>query len=332
MLAAMTGEQDLLPKDLERTHRDRSGALVAAGLVVVIVGLGCAALVPLTILASVLSYGGVEPRSTIAVSAFYAVVAAAFVWLGVGAVRARRWARDLMLSVSRIWLLTGTCTLLLGALVLPGLVRASVAPAGLPPAVATTAVVVILVGVALSQVLLPAALLLFFRSPEVAATCRARSPEPQFTDSCPERVLTLTVVWALTGASVLVVPAYDFAFPFFGCLLQGAAGALPWALVLAACGALAWGSCRRAPWAWWAGIAATVAAALATVLTTLAVGPERLVRVLETGAARGGPSASLPTPPTWAMVAGWLVVWGSLLVYLWSLRSYFRAPGAAADA
>lgn len=326
MLAVMKGEQDLPPRDLERTHRDRSGALVVAGLVVVLVGLGCAALVPLTVLASVLSYGGVETRSTVAVSAFYAVVAAAFVWLGLGTVRARRWARDLLLSVTRIWLLTGAATLLLGAVLLPAMVRAMAAPAGVPPHVAKAVILAALAFVALSQVALPAALLVFLRSPDVEATCRARDPRPQFTDGTPERVLTLTVVWALAALSVLVVPAYDFAFPCFGVMLRGGAGVLPWSLVLAACVVLAWGSFRRARWAWWAGIAATAGAALATIVTTVVVGPADMLQALQPVGAGVGDQASLPTPPVGALVAGWLVVWGSFLIYLWSLRPFFATP------
>jgi hypothetical protein len=265
--------------------------------------------------------------------AFYGALAAAFGWLGIGAVRARRWARDLLLSVTRIWLLTGAATLLLGAVLLPAMVRAMAAPAGVPPEVATAVILAVLGFVALSQVALPAALLLFLRSPDVAATCRARDPRPQFTDGCPDRVLTLAAVWALVALSVLVVPAYDFAFPCFGVLLRGAAGVLPWLFVLAAGVVLAWGSFRRARWAWWSGIAATAGAALATVLTTVVVGPADMLQALQPVGAGEGGRASMPTLSVGALVAGWLVVWGSFLAYLWSLRPFFATvSGEGTDA
>jgi hypothetical protein len=258
----------------------------------------------------------------------YGVLALAFVVLGVGSLRARRWACALMLAVSRVWLVSGLCTVLVSLLLLPALVRETSAGMGVPPGFAAVATLVALAGLAVTQVALPAALWLVYRSPEVAATCRARDPRPGLLDDCPQPLLSLAVLCALAGVSVVVVPAYNWVFPFFGRLLVGRAGVLPWVAVLVACLVLAWGSCRRRPWAWWGAVAATVTAAAATVLTALAVDLTGLVEALALPPVQARAWAQLPAPGAAVAVLFWLAVWGSLLLWLASLRRHFAARGA----
>jgi len=224
---------------------------------------------------------------------------------------------------------TGVFTLVAASLVLPTMVQGMLVAAGVPLGLATVVNFAVIVFLVLTQVALPGGLLLFLRTPDVAATCHARDPRPQFTDACPEKVLTLAVVWALCALSVLVVPAYDFAFPFFGVLLKGAAGILPWAVVFVICAVLAWGSCRRARWAWWGGVAAVGVAALTTIVTTLAAGPAEIVQALQPATTQPDVWASLPTPPAWAVVLVWLAVWGSFLAYLQTVRRFFVGGGPA---
>jgi hypothetical protein len=307
--------------------RDRSLGLVVFGVIEILIGAFCALLVPLSLLARWVSNGeaggSTNLGSTAPLLVIYAVVAALFVWLGVGSIRARRWACDLMLAISRVWLLTGVCTVVIAGFLLPGLVQGLGVTADLPPAALLVATAVTLAVVGVVYVLLPGAFVLFYRSPDIVATCWARDPRPQFTDDCPSRVLTLSVVWGMAAISVLAMPAYDWAFPLFGRLLLGAAGAVPWLGVLAVCAALAWGSCRRRPWAWWGAVAATVAAALSTVLTSIRVSPAAVVRALPIAEDQMRVLASIPWPGVWVISLGWIAVWGSMLVYLLTMRSFF---------
>ena len=157
---------------------------------------------------------GTELRSTLPLLVLYLVAAVAFCWLGVGSMRARRWARDLMLSLSWIWLVTGVCNFLLTLVLLPMLLET--VTSDYPPEIVPfiTAFVVVFTGVI--SVVLPGAFLLFFRSPHVAATCRDRGSRRQWTDGLPDRLLTFAIVWALMAVSVIVMPAYGWVFPFFG--------------------------------------------------------------------------------------------------------------------
>jgi len=311
----------------DEVYRDRSLGLVVFGVIEILIGAFLALLVPLALLAWWVSGGGASGssplQSTVPLLGIYAIVAGLLVWVGVGSIRARRWACHLMLAISRIWLVTGVCALLISWIVLPGLLRGVGAAEGLPSEVLLIAIGITFAIVSLIYVVLPGAFVLFYRSPNVMATCRARDPRPQLTDDCPPRVLTLAVVWGMAAISVMAMPAYNWAFPFFGRLLVGASGALPWIAVLVVCVALAWGSCRRRLWAWWGAVAATVIAAAATVMTSIRVSPDAVVRALPIADDQMQMLASISWPGVWVISLVWIVVWASMLVYLATMRPFF---------
>ncbi len=315
---------DSHPPNPNAVYRDRSSGLVIFGVLEILLGLLCALLVPLTVVAWWVSGGSTSFGSYFPVLVIYAVTAVGFIWLGVGSIRARRWARDLTLAFSRIWLVTGICSVLVIAFLLPGILGGMGGAEGIPPEALFVASVIIFAILGLIYVLLPAAFVLFYRSPDVAATCRARDPGTQFTDRCPPRLLTLAVVWGLGAVSVLVMPAYGWAFPFFGSVLSGAAGRVLWMGVLLVCGVLAWGTCRQRPWAWWGALAATIAAAASTVLTSIRVSPEEVVRALPLADDQRQVLASISWPEAWVMTLVWIVVWASMVIYLLTVRPEFR--------
>jgi hypothetical protein len=102
-------------------HQDRSGALVAFGVLELLLALGCVAMACLTLLAilaqpaasfatvGVRGAGTISPAyppppaASVAMAAFfYLGIAVVFGWLGVGAILARRWARTLNLALGWI--------------------------------------------------------------------------------------------------------------------------------------------------------------------------------------------------------------------------------------
>lgn len=322
------------PPETASSFEDRSLGLVIFGVISVLIGVCCALLIPLNLVAVGLAGPAgavVDTPSALSASALYGVIAGAFVWLGIGSIRARRWACELMLSLSWIWLLTGVCSLALGIVVVPKLVREIAISSGLPADVATLLILVIFGVIAFIYVVLPGAFVLFYRSPQVAATCRARDPRPQWIDRCPRRLLTLTVVWALAAASVLLAPAYGFFFPFFGVVVTGAAGAALWAVVLASCIALAVGTSRKAQWAWRFGMALTVAASLSSVLTVIRYDLTELIALMALPEEQGAMLAALAIGGRWPVVVATALVWGTFVVYLATLRGSFGLSSAAAD-
>jgi hypothetical protein len=316
--------------------KDRTVGLILFGLISILIGAGSALLVPLSLVSVGLSGpatgSGVDLRSALAASALYSVMAVAFVWLGVGSIRARRWARELLLSLSWIWLLTGICSLVLGVVVVPLVVQGVGVDSGLPPEMTTLVIVIVFCVIGVLYVVLPAIFVLFYRSPHVAATCVARDPRPQWIDRCPRRLLTLTVVWVLAAVSVLLMPAYAFFFPLFGVVVTGLAGALLWSLVLAACVALVVGTSRGALWAWWGGMALTLMATLSSVVTVLRYDLGELMAFMEMPEEQVSMMASLDFSGGWSMALIVLIVWGTFIGYLLSLRRFFEPHILAADA
>ena len=302
--------------------KDRSLGLVIFGVIEILIGVFCALLVPLILVAGSLT-GAADLRSTVPSMVLHSVVAAVFIWLGVGSVRARRWACELTLSLSWIWLVTGICSMVVGAWLVPAMLRGMAASSDLPPSFVFFVSLVVFGIIGSLYVLLPGAFVLFYRSPHVAATCRARDPRPQWTDDLPRRLLTLVIVWALAAVSVLVMPAYGFVVPFFGVVLNGASGAAVWAAILAGCVVLAWGSSRRASWAWWGGVVAIVLATLSSVITTVRIDPAAFIRAMGLPEEQMALLSEIAMPGRWVMALVWVVMWGTFLAYLMTVRRFF---------
>ncbi len=301
---------------------DHSLGLVIFGVIEILIGACCVLLVALILAATSLT-GAADLRSTVPSAALYTVVAAIFIWLGVGSIRARRWACELTLSLSWIWLVTGICSMVVGAWLVPVMLRGMVAGSELPPNFVFVVGLVVFGVIGILYVLLPGAFVLFYRSPHVVATCRARDPQPQWTDDLPPRLLTLVIVWALAAVSVLVMPAYGFVVPFFGVVLSGASGAVVWFAILAGCVALAWGSARRAPWAWWGGFVAIILATLSSVITAVCADPAEFVLAMGLPEEQMVLLSGIAMPGRWVMVLVWVVVWGTFLGYLMTVRRFF---------
>jgi hypothetical protein len=323
------------PNEATPEFKDRTAGLIVFGVVSILIGAFCALLIPLMFLSGALSEtvggSGVDARSVWSASALYGVMAVAFVWLGIGSIRARRWACELLLSLSWIWLLTGICSVVIGVLVIPAVILQLGAESALPPEMALLVIVVTFGVISLLYIVLPGLFVLFYRSPHVAATCRVRHPDPQWIDSCPRRLLTLTVVWALLAVSALLMPAYNFFFPFFGIVLTGAAGAVLWVLVLALSVGLAVGTCRRASWAWWGGMALTVAGTVSSILVVLSFDLSEIMTLMNLPEDQVAMMETVPVLEGWVIALGTLLVWGTFIVYLMTLRRYFASAPVAAD-
>jgi len=327
-------QSEIVP-EFTPAHKDRTAGLIIFGVVSILIGAFCALLIPLMFLSVALSDtvagGGVDARSAWSASALYGFMAVVFVWLGIGSIRAHRWARELLLSLSWIWLLTGICSMVIGVLVVPAVVGGSGVDTGIPPEMTMIVMLVIFGVIGSLYVVLPALFVLFYRSPHVAVTCRARHPDPQWVDAFPRRLLTLMIVWIMFAVSALLMPAYNFFFPFFGIVLTGAAGAVLWTFVLGLCVALAVGTCRQVPWAWWGGLALTLVFTLSSALVTLRLDLGEIMGLMQIPEDQIAMIDTLPMFDGWVMVFGTLFVWGTFIFYLMTLRHYFAPPMTAAN-
>lgn len=216
-------------------YRDRKTGLLVFGILEILLG----AFFILTLLASLLGQLIVAHRPELAarfdqrslLQTFFLMggLACAFIWLGIGSIKARRWARALSLCLGWIWLVAGVFSC--GTLVwtLPAMeiaMRQSAPQSGQEvPAIVlliakTSAVIFSLV----FYIAIPGALVLFYRSRHVKMTCETCDPVARWTDRCPLPVLAMALVQAFGAVSILLMlPQYGRAFPLFGMIVKGLA-------------------------------------------------------------------------------------------------------------
>ena len=207
-----------------------------------------------------------ETASMIPGIAVYGIAGLVFVTLGVGSIRARRWARALWLVVSSFWLIGGVL-----AAAVVALLMASVA------GVESILLIAILSFFAVFMIGLPASLLAFYRSPHVKATCEAAAPEPCWTDGCPLPVLGAALWFA---SMTLTLPwmgwLYGGLYPFFGHFVRGAAGHGLWMVSGLLSGIATYGIYRRIHTLWLLGLVLVLGQGISATVTYAVVDPKEL--------------------------------------------------------
>ncbi len=258
----------------QTVHRDRSTLIVIAGIIVVLGGCLCGLFVPLMIFGQMMvaKSQGVEAsfRPVIPAIMIYGGLAVWFVVLGLGAAMKRRWAGQLLHSVSWLWLAIGVMSTVIMGVVFAAMGTSIFGMPGgkeLPREALWIGLAVAGAVIILIYLVIPALLLLVFGNRNVRATFQARDPLPRWTDPLPTAVLALAILLAFGGVSMFGVFAYTPVVPLFGILVSGMpAGLLMIAFsILWLC--LAVGVTRLRPWAWWTALGSIVVFALSAVIT-----------------------------------------------------------------
>ena len=254
--------------------RDRKTALLVFGIFEILFGALCALMVPFMLL-GMLATAAVEESSTPPLNAgmmvpgllFYVLLAVWFIWMGIGSIQTRRWARALLLVTSWLWLITGITGLLFMLLLLPDLFDQMGKNAQMPPEMAMVMKYVTIGYMGIFYVVIPGALVLFYGSKHVKATCEQRDPRIRWTDKCPLPVLALSLIFGFWAASVLLMGFYGWAIPFFGSILSGMAGAGVALLGMLLLGYVSWGTYRLTIKAWWCAVLLVVAWGISAGIT-----------------------------------------------------------------
>lgn len=273
--------------------RDQSGLLVAIALLEILIGAGFALIGAGNVvfaffsgrLSAVTAAGGFSSDSPLGrylllVSLVeYLGGAAFFIVIAVGTLRARRWARTLMLIVSWAWLVGGGIAMGLSAVVMPALLSQ------LPgteddPSLHGMAMAAILTFLAVFCVVLPGFFVIAYSGRNVRKTFERRHPEPTWTDGRPKSVLGLSLGLLLCGlAGLMSLPLGSMAL--FGTLLTGRAAVA--AILITAClwivmGRLIYGMTVRG---WWANLAFAILMHASWALSIRAGAFDRLYGQLE---------------------------------------------------
>ncbi len=241
-------------------YKDRSAGLIVFGTLTLVVGCLAGLSVPLLLIGKTsvkaLGYARHEP-SLLPGLIFYSGIAMGLVWLGIGSIQARRWARALLLIFSWSWLSMGAIVLGFMAYIVPKTlpIFTTTSRPGhptVPPEKVALVMSVIFLALGVIFIALPVVWTFFYQSRHVKATCHARDPVRSWTDNCPLPVLGLSVWLAVFVPILLIMPITNHGvIPFFGKFLSGTSGTLLWIGIAIMCGYSAWALYRLEHRGWW---------------------------------------------------------------------------------
>jgi hypothetical protein len=312
--------------------KDKKTGLVAFGVIQIIFGGFAALAIPFMILGMLVSTALGKNSSapiSIRMSApsvlFYVVLAVWFIWMGIGSIKARRWARALILVSSWLWLICGIGGLIFMLLFLPGMYDQMAKNIQMPPADVSIMIFIMIGFMTIFYVVIPAVFVLFYKSKNVKATCEFSDPQVRWTDKCPLPVLAVSFIFTTWTASMLFMGFYKWTIPFFGFIASGLTGAAVVLIVMFISAYLAWGTYKLSMKAWWCSLFLIIAWALSTGITFSRVSIWDLYEKM-----------SFPKEQMSMKQLGWLNaftivlfvgLWSlALLAYLLYIRRYFVHP------
>jgi hypothetical protein len=253
--------------------KDRRTGLIVFGILEMLLGGLAALMVPLMIVGQLMaSRATQEPlplRQIIPGMAFYLMLAAVLIGLGIGSLKCRRWARALSLIVAWSWLAMGVLTVGLMAFMLPSVLKTAQPPGqGLPESALAVVMVISLLFTSLLMVVVPGVLVVFYQSRHVKATCESRNPSAVWTDACPLPVLGLSLWLWLCAVTMLALPLSTHGVvPAFGTLLSGFVGSLCCWVVAGLWGYCGWAVYRLRAAGWWVVLVSVCVMAISAWIT-----------------------------------------------------------------
>jgi hypothetical protein len=310
--------------------KDRKTGLVVFGVLEIAFGALCALMAPLMLLSRVASSTLAEgAASSVSAGAmvpsllFYTLLAVWFIWMGIGSIQARRWARALLLVSSWIWLISGLMGLVFMLVFMPDLYEQMARSGQIPRQVVAVMKVAMIVFMTVFYIIIPGALVLFYGSRHTKATCERRDPQVRWTDKCPLPVLAVSLISGCWAACMPLMGFYGWAMPFFGVILTGIAGAgvvLVGSLLL---GTVAWGLYRLSVNAWRCAVLLIMAWGVSAGITFSRVSLMEFYEKMQFSARQLEMMKQLSLPQErWMLLSCglWIVI---ALAYLLYIRKYF---------
>ncbi len=236
--------------------KSRRTGLIVFGILEIIIGL--IYLVPMgALMLPAVTQAVPDAVMAIAILAALAIVS---IWLGIGTLMGRRWARALSLLVAWDWLAVGLLMLVYSLFA---------------PDMSTG-----MLGVFIFITLVAAMFVFFYGSKNVKATFEARDPHIRWTDKCPLPVLALSLAYGLTTLSALIGTYTNTPIPFFGTLLTGLASQVYYLLQLGLAAYLAWGTYKLTRNAWLISVGLTVLFGASAVVSYSTIDMTTLYRAM----------------------------------------------------
>ena len=234
------------------TSKDRAVGLVVFGTVDILFGIFCFSLAMLLLVTvSSMGMGALKPVQFRMAEGFLFFQTGWFIVMGLGSIKARRWARALFLVGAWMAIFFGTLALALILYVLPEVYGIMAVPDALSPAATLGMLYFAVFVLVLLQVVFPVIGIFFYGSPSVRATCERINPKPSWTDRHPLPLLAMAFVSATGTLSIAVAGSVNYTVFFFGRIIDGLPGFAVVALISVACGYVGWGAFTRRMHVWW---------------------------------------------------------------------------------
>src|SRR5689334_20132711 len=188
-------------------YKNRRAGLIAFGIVMIAVGCVVALFLPLSFLGQFVGAKslGIPPNyGVLGQTVFmYGLIAIGFIWLGAGSIKARRWARALLLIVSWGWMVGGFIGVIAFLLIMPQIIAGITEGQAIPPVARALMILIPSAIFFCAFILLPLGLVLFYSSPHVKATCEAHDPVERWTDRAPLPIVAASLWLAFAGVMLL---------------------------------------------------------------------------------------------------------------------------------
>jgi len=319
--------------------KDRKTGLILFGIIQLIFGGFSALMIPLMMVGVAVSSHqgdntamGTDTRMIIPGVMFYTLLAVWFIWMGIGSIKTRRWARALILVSSWMWLVFGTIALIFMLLFMPDIYGQLAQDGQISGRVISIIKYMTLVFMAVIYVFIPGVLVFFYGSKHVKATCEHRDPQIRWTDKCPLPVLAVSLMFAGWMCTMPLLGVYNWAIPFFGYILSGFSGAVAAMITALLSAYIAWGTYKLKIQAWWCAVVLTIGWAISSAISFSGQGllefyqhmniPEQDLAFLEQSGMLQGSTMGIST-------GLWLAC---LLVYLLFQKKHFKLPSAQENA
>lgn len=248
-------------------EKDRSVGLAVFGTLDVLLGVFCFSLAMLLLVVSSSGLHGFRPIHYGMGMGFLFCSTAWYIVLGLGSIKARRWARALLVVGAWVSIFFGTLALALVLYILPQayvvLADSDILPPGIVLGILYFAVFVLF----FLQVIFPFIAVAFYNLESVRKTCERRNPEPSWTDRCPLPLLAMGFISTLGCLSIVIGALTRYVVFLYGHIVSGWQGALVVAGVSLACGYVGWGAFTRKMHAWWGAYALVVLTSSSMMLT-----------------------------------------------------------------
>ena len=305
------------------------------GVLTVVMGGLCALYAPLMLLSQLaaarVNPSLANPAAMVPAIATYAALGVALIWLGIGSIQTRRWARALLLIFSWSWLLVGVLSVIITAFIMPKMLSmfsgaGTAHPEPLSSAIVAGIMIMTFLILGFVFVLAPTAWVCFYGSRHVKATCEARDGVTRWTDACPLPVLALCLWLAYSVPTLLLMPLMGRGvFPCFGTFVTGAPGTMLSLAVAILWGYVAWLLYRLDLRGWWLLLATSIVFTISALVTFARHDVTEMYELM------GYPQGQLDQLRQLGLLSGsrmvWLLVVGPVpfLGYLLFVRRYFPA-------